>query len=65
MGKDIETLLGDYELSCNRLAEAFLNKQFREKGEPKLTLTTIPPFGSLILSARRCATERCASASTR
>jgi len=38
MDKNTERIIKDYELSCTVIAEAFLNKQFHEEGEPPVTV---------------------------
>jgi len=38
MNKETEKLFKNYENACTAIAEAFLNKQFREKGEPPITV---------------------------
>jgi len=38
MNKETEKLFKDYENACTAIAEAFLNKQFHEDGEPPITV---------------------------
>jgi len=38
MNKETEKLFKDYENACTAIAEAFLNKQFGEDGEPFITV---------------------------
>jgi len=38
MKKETEKLFKDYENACTAIAEAFLNKQFGEEGEPPVTV---------------------------
>jgi len=61
MDKKTEKLFKDYENACTAIAEAFLNKQFGEEGEPPITVDDFNYWWIDVGGALSCGGEQCYS----
>jgi len=58
MNKETEKLFKDYENACTAIAEAFLDKQFGEEGEPPVTVDNFNYWWIDVGGALSCGGER-------